>query len=197
MQELFLMSFLGHSFCSNDTKIHLNVAQEGWKGYVKVNTSEQGKRVKIDGESAEVHYGSWSTHLLVVKNSGKKVYLLLHSGKMIWLKTHGNSGKMFQIFLSKPLPYHHLQSLDLRQELQLQEPSAHLHLKEVNITWQFRSFGQIQLKEKKLYIVLVCHSQSWHKFLYLSCIFTLVVSTHSYFKLSRLIKFRFPFTIKC
>lgn len=119
MQELFLMSFLGHPFCSNDTKIHLNVAQEGWKGYVKVNTSEQGKRVKIDGESAEVHYGSWSTHLLVVKNSGKKVYLLLHSGKMIWLKTHGNSRKMFQIFLSKPLPYHHLQSLDLRQELQL------------------------------------------------------------------------------
>ena len=60
----------------------------------------QGKRVKIGHpKSVEDLYGWWSTHFLLVKNLEKRIFLLLHSRKMIWL--FELKLKMFWTFLSE------------------------------------------------------------------------------------------------
>ena len=83
----------------------LGSGEEG-RGYIQVDTPEQGKRVKFSRKSAQVLYRWWSTHFKLVKKSGKKASICCSvQGKWhdyLW-KPRETQEKCFELFCLNPV----------------------------------------------------------------------------------------------
>lgn len=80
------------------------IVGEGWRGYTEVDTPGQGKRVKIGRKSVVALYGWWSTHFLLVRNSGGNYVFAAPLRKMTSLfewKLRKTQGNFFWTFLSE------------------------------------------------------------------------------------------------
>ena len=87
-----------------DISLSNTIVGEGWRGYTEVDTPGQGKRVKIGRKSVVALYGWWSTHFLLVRNSGGNYVFAAPLRKMTRLfewKLRKTQGNFFWTFLSE------------------------------------------------------------------------------------------------